>query len=88
MTNDQFTKLFRLASYTNERLNSFEARLDTLEENKADKSDIDRVIGAIDGIYDRIDVLTTELVSVTSHQRRIQSQLNQHDKRIIKLEQA
>ena len=68
----------------NDRFDTLEERLDT----KADKTDVDRLYGLIDGIYDRIDLLTTELVSVTSHQRRIQSQLNQHDKRIIKLEQA
>lgn len=83
MTADQFTKLM---FYMNEQFavlrSDIQGQFDVVQKQ------INSSINAIDGLYDRFDSLHLEYTATTSHQRRIQPQLNHYDTRITKLENA
>lgn len=59
MTQDEFTKLFLAITEVKDRLVR-------IEENKADKSDIDRLHTTLDGIAGRFDIDDTERLALTA----------------------
>ncbi|HEU4830967.1 MAG TPA: hypothetical protein VFS65_02215 [Candidatus Saccharimonadales bacterium] len=84
MTKDQFTKLFK---YMTQRFDAVDARLEELADKKADKGSMSSLMNAVDGIYDRLDVVETELVAIKSDLRRSNKKYESHERRIMTLEQ-
>jgi hypothetical protein len=60
MSTDEFTKLFK---YMTERFDHIDKAL----EEKADRADVNRIIGAIDGLAKRVEINDEERI-VMAHQ--------------------
>lgn len=57
MDDDQFTKLF---SYMEEKFTSVEKKLD----QKADKSDVERILNTVDGYAAKLDTYASEMAAM------------------------
>jgi len=75
--NDEFSKLY---IYLNQRFDA----LDNAVSTKADKSDVESVKNAVDGLYGQIDTLDIESTAMSAHLIRIDETLADHTTRFEK----
>lgn len=78
---DEFIRLYR---YLEERF----TKLERLIDQKADKTSVDALIVAVDGLYGRLDIVESELTSVVAHIRRVDRVLERHDREIVRHSKA
>lgn len=83
MMKDEFTKLFK---YMTKRFDAVDASLERLSIEKADKSSVDSVQNAVDGIYGRLDIVETEIVAFRAESRRNNEKYDNHEHRMTRLE--
>lgn len=71
----------KLHRYLEQRFNTVEALIAV----KADKTDVESVMNAVDGLYQRLDTVEVELAAVISHGRRIDDLLQRHNDQLHKI---
>lgn len=77
---DQLTNMF---VYMTEQFDLINATL----EQKADKSDVEALRNAIDGLYGNVDRHETELAALMATNQRLDAIIESHEIRLGKLEQ-
>ena len=78
---DQLTNMF---IYMTEQFDLINAKL----ELKADKSDVEALKNAIDGLYNKYDRHDTELAALMATNQRLDAIIESHEIRLGKLEQS
>ncbi len=73
---DKFNQIDGKFNTVSQKIFNIDERLERLEENKADKSDIDNLLGAVDGYAKKADTYFQEMVllshKVDRHEKWIQ----------------
>ena len=75
--NDEFNKLY---TYLNKRFDAVDIAIST----KSDKSDVESVKNAVDGLYGQIDAIDTESTAISAHLIRIDEILADYTTRLEK----
>ena len=76
-----------LIEYLDEKFSNIDAKLDNLQENKADKSDVNILVNAIDGYAKKADAFFQEMVALSHKVDRHEKWLHQLAEKLgVKLE--